>query len=321
MPTHKAHLLLTLATMFWGMQPMFVKWLMHSMTPVTLTLLRYLCISAVMFVMLLWHKDERPISRRNWLLIVLMGLSGIAVNNIVQFGGLKLSTVTNSTLIAAASPTVTATLALLFLKERLIPLQWAGIVISFLGALFLLVKGRLDVLLSLSFNLGDICFVISQTSWSVYSLLSVPVLREVSAIRAVAWSGLIGAGFTALWGAIMGELMLPPLTPEVLGAFAYVTFGGGVCAMLCWNLGVRAVGASEASIFLNVQLVMGLFCGVAFLDEPFQIQQGCGSLAILCGVFLLTNSHKIQVWRDTRPSKRSLLQLVRHPLHHLRHRR
>ena len=164
MPTHQAHLLLTLATMLWGMQPMFIKWLMQSMTPVTLTLLRYLFISVVMFVMLLWQKDTRPISRKNWLLIALMGLSGIALNNIVQFSGLKLSTVTNSTLIAAASPTVTAALATLFLKERLIPLQWVGMLISFLGALYLLVKGQLGVLLSLSFNRGDICFVIAQTS-------------------------------------------------------------------------------------------------------------------------------------------------------------
>ena len=147
------------------------------------------------------------------------------------------------------------------------------------------------------------------------------MLREVSAPRAVAWSGLIGSAFAALWGIVSGELMLPPMTPDVLGAFAYVTFGGGVCAMLCWNLGVRAVGASEASIFLNVQLVMGLFCGVMFLDEPFRLQQGCGSLAILCGVFLLTNSHKIQAWRDTHPSKRSLWQLIRHPLRHYRSRR
>ena len=84
MPTHQAHLLLTLATMLWGMQPMFIKWLMQSMTPVTLTLLRYLFISVVMFVMLLWQKDTRPISRKNWLLIALMGLSGIAVTKILM---------------------------------------------------------------------------------------------------------------------------------------------------------------------------------------------------------------------------------------------
>ena len=322
MPTHRAHFLLTLAAVLWGMQPMFVKWLVQSMTPVTLTLMRYLLISLVMFVLLFWQKDShrRPISPRNWMLLALMGFSGIAINNIVQFEGLKLSTATNSTLIASASPTVTAALAALFLKERLIPLQWVGMLISFFGALFLLTKGRLDVLLNLSFNRGDVYFVIAQTGWSVYALLSVPVLREISATRAVAWSGLIGSALSALWGIASGQLLFPPMTPGVLGAFAYITFGGGVCAMLCWNLGVRAVGASEASIFLNILLVIGLFCGVTFLDEPFRIQQGCGSLAILGGVYLLTHSHKVQAWRDTHPSKRSLLQLIRHPLRHL-HRR
>ena len=318
MPTHQAHFLLTFAAVLWGMQPMFIKWLVQSMTPVTLTLLRYLLISLVMFAMLLWQKkDSRPISRRNWVLIALMGLSGIAINNIVQFEGLKFSTVTNSTLISAASPTVTAALATLFLKERLIPLQWAGMFISLMGALYLLTKGQISVLLDLSFNKGDVYFIIAQTNWSIYALLSVPVLHEISATRAVAWSGLIGSALAALWGLFSGQLMLPPMTPGVLGAFVYVALGGGVCAMLCWNLGVRAVGASEASIFLNILLIVGLFCGVTFLDEPFRIQQGCGSLAILGGVYLLTHSHKVQAWRDTHPSKRSLWQLIRHPLWHL----
>lgn len=65
-----------------------------------------------------------------------MGLTGIALNNVLQFTGLKYSTITNCTLIAATGPAVTALIATICIRERLQILQWVGIAISFVGVIF-----------------------------------------------------------------------------------------------------------------------------------------------------------------------------------------
>ena len=48
-----------------------------------------------------------------------MGATGIGLNNVMQFTGLAISTVTTCTLIAAASPAITAFMAVIFVRERL----------------------------------------------------------------------------------------------------------------------------------------------------------------------------------------------------------
>ena len=59
-----------------------------------------------------------------------MGITGVALNNIAQFTGLQLSTVSNDTLIATTTPAVTALVALIFLRERLLPIELLGILLK-----------------------------------------------------------------------------------------------------------------------------------------------------------------------------------------------
>ena len=54
------------------------------------------------------------------------------------------------------TPAVTSLLAFVFLRERLALLQWIGIIISISGTLYLISNGNLDIILHISFNLGDI---------------------------------------------------------------------------------------------------------------------------------------------------------------------
>ena len=87
-----------------------------------------------------------------------MGLTGIGINNVAQFTGLQYSSITNCTLIAATGPAITALIATIFIHERLNFIQWIGIFISFIGVIFLITKGSIDVLLNFNFNPGDTLF-------------------------------------------------------------------------------------------------------------------------------------------------------------------
>lgn len=88
-----------------------------------------------------------------------MGLTGIGINNVAQFTGLQYSSITNCTLIAATGPAITALIATIFIHERLNFIQWIGIFISFIGVIFLITKGSIDVLLNFNFNPGDTLFL------------------------------------------------------------------------------------------------------------------------------------------------------------------
>ena len=142
----QTYLLLSLATIFWGIQPLCIKILIQNWTPPALTTFRYLLISTILFIIIYLRKEQKFIPPKHCIVpLILMGLTGIGINNVAQFTGLQYSSITNCTLIAATGPAITALIATIFIHERLNFIQWIGIFISFIGVIFLITKGSIAV--------------------------------------------------------------------------------------------------------------------------------------------------------------------------------
>lgn len=286
----KTYLLLILTTIIWGIQPLCIKWLVTSWSPVTITAMRYFLIGTAL-ILLAVHRGERWLPPREcWLSLLLMGVTGIGLNNVMQFTGLKLSTVTNCTLIAAASPAITAFLAAVFVRERLNLIAWLGILISFLGALLVVSHGSLELIRHFAFNWGDILFFLAQIAWTMYSILGLKVMRHISAALTTGWAGLSGAVLTSAYGLLAGELHPVQLSTELWAAFFYTVLFGGVMAMLFWNIGVKNAGPSITSIFQNITPVVGMLGGTLLFAEVIGPLELAGAAAIFGGVYLTTHS-------------------------------
>lgn len=296
MPQNQTYILLSLATIFWGIQPLCIKILIANWTPASLTCLRYLFISMILFFIIYLRHEKKFIPPKNCIIpLLLMGLTGIAINNISQFTGLKYSTITNCTLIAATGPAVTALLSAIFIRERLKLLQWIGIVISFVGVIFLITKGSWEILTNFKFNPGDILFFTCQIVWAAYSIIGLRVMKHLSAIAVTAWSGLLGSIEVALFALFTNQLGYVNLDISGWSSFAFVVLCGGVGSMLFWNIGVKNAGPSMAAIFSNLTPIFGMLCGAVFLSEEIGFMQISGALAIFIGVYITTHSEQLKM--------------------------
>ena len=296
MPQNQTYILLSLATIFWGIQPLCIKILIANWTPASLTCLRYLFISMILFFIMYLRHEKQFIPPKNCIIpLLLMGLTGIAINNVSQFTGLKYSTITNCTLIAATGPAVTALLSAIFIRERLKLLQWIGIVISFVGVIFLITKGSWEILTNFKFNPGDILFFTCQIVWAAYSIIGLRVMKHLSAIAVTAWSGLLGSIEVALFALFTNQLGYVSLDFSGWSSFAFVVLCGGVGSMLFWNIGVKNAGPSMAAIFSNLTPIFGMLCGAVFLREEIGFMQISGALAIFIGVYITTHSEQLKM--------------------------
>lgn len=296
MPQNQTYILLSLATIFWGIQPLCIKILIANWTPASLTCLRYLFISMILFFIMYLRHEKKFIPPKNCIIpLLLMGLTGIAINNVSQFTGLKYSTITNCTLIAATGPAVTALLSAIFIRERLKLLQWLGIVISFVGVIFLITKGSWEILTNFKFNPGDILFFTCQIVWAAYSIIGLRVMKHLSAIAVTAWSGLLGSIEVALFALFTNQLGYVNLDISGWSSFAFVVLCGGVGSMLFWNIGVKNAGPSMAAIFSNLTPIFGMLCGAVFLSEEIGFMQISGALAIFIGVYITTHSEQLKM--------------------------
>ena len=291
MQTNKltASALLICTCVIWGIQPMFAKFVVREMSPIPMVSIRYTIVALTLFAMLAWRGEKLLPPRRTWPALFTMGILGVCINNVTQFTGLQYSTVTNFTIIATLTPIVTALLSFVLIHERLHRLQWLGICSSLCGALYLISNGSLAAILTLSFNIGDVLFFTSQVAWALYSIIVVRIIDDVSPFAIVAWSGLLGSLTTAASAAYLGHFELPSLlSPLALGSYLFVIFAGGLIAMIFWNKGTGIVGPSQAAVFMNIMPLVGIICGVLFLDEQLLTSQAIGGVLILGGVYLTT---------------------------------
>lgn len=289
--SNRIYMFLCLAAILWGAQPVVVKAILKELSPIMITFYRYIGISAILLIILFVNNGRNALPPvRHFPTLVLMGVTGITLNNVLQFSGLQYSTAINCTLVSATTPALTAVLSAVFLQEQMNAVQWSGIMISFLGVLFLVAHGSLRVIMNLSLNYGDIMFFGSQICWAIYSILGRKVMVEISPMATTAWAGLAGAiitGILALWDK---STIITNLSSAGIVSMAYVVIGGGVLAMTWWNNGVKEVGPSQASIFINIMPLVGMIFAVIFLGEHLGWREIIGGMWIILGVYLTTQN-------------------------------
>lgn len=134
------------------------------------------------------------LSKKEWSILILMGLTGTTICSISQYEGLRYAPVFHCVLFSAAVPAITAFLARIFLKDQLSLLQWGGILLSFFGVIFMLTKGNIGNIWYESLNIGDLLFFINEVSWSVYIIASRYVLKNLPPLQVTALASFTGIG-------------------------------------------------------------------------------------------------------------------------------
>lgn len=290
----KYYVLLALSCMLWGFQPVTIKFVTAQMDIMTVIPLRYLFLSITVFILMKITGEKQFLPPKSCILsLMAMGFFGVTVSNGVQFTGLSYSTVGNMTIISTTAPIITAVLARIILKERLNLLQSCGIIISFAGTLYLLSNGTVDTFINMSFNKGDIFFFIGEVAWVVYILISIPVLKKMSVLAVTAWAGIFGGVFTAVYSEATTGFNITALSPLAFISFLYMIWGGGVAAMMFWNLGTKFVGASHAAIFLNLMPVVGIVSAYFTLGEAITLQKIVSAVIIISGVYITTHATQL----------------------------
>ena len=147
-------------------------------------------------------------------------------------------------------------------------------------------EGPLDVLLTLSFNRGDLWVLVAVVLYALYSAL----LRHRPAIHPMSF---LAATF------LIGTVMLVPLyaaeisaglsiapTPGAALAIAYVAVFPGFLAYLFFNRGVELIGANRAGHFLHLMPVFGSILAITLLGERFAFYHIVGIGLIGAGLLI-----------------------------------
>lgn len=281
--------LLVLATLFWAGNFIIGRAVRDAVPPVALAFWRW-TLAAALVAPFGW----RPL-RRDWALlrahlpaVLLLSLLGIATFNTLIYLGLHTTTALNAFLMQALMPVMIVLISRLVFRDRVVPLQGVGIVLSLAGAVVVVVHGDLGQLLGLRLAPGDALVLVAVVSYAGYSafLRWRPPLPPMAFLLVIFTLGATMLLPFYLWESLSGDPVR--LTWTTVGSFAYVGVFPSILAYLAFNRGVELLGASRAGLFMHLMPLFGAVLSVALLGERLRPYHAMGGALIVGGIALAT---------------------------------
>ncbi|HTR03597.1 MAG TPA: DMT family transporter [Thermoanaerobaculia bacterium] len=278
----EVHAALTGAQVGFSLFPILGKLALAGIPPLVLAFLRVSTAALLLDLLRRASGSEsiRPGDRQR---LFLYGLLGVSFNQVLFILGLFYTTAINTTILTATIPVFTLAAAVLLGRERMTLRPALGILLAGVGALALLNAQRFDWS-SDSFR-GDLLLLANSTSYSLYLVLSRPILAHYRVVT-----------FTAAvfrYGAILIALVAIPdllrFHPSAVPTLAWACLAGVVvlCTVIPYLLNSWALARTQASrvaFYVFLQPLLSTVLAVTILRESLTPKTVLAALLILAGL-------------------------------------
>ena len=289
MQNTKAYFMLVCATLFWAGNFMVGKFAFFSnVPPMSLVFVRW---SLVWLLLLPFTYKEiikyKEVIFKNLPLLLFLALTSVGLFNSFTYLSLVYTQVINASLFNTAIPAIIILLCFIFKIEKTNKYQILGLIISVLGILSIITKLNLEILLSLSFNKGDLIMIGGVISWGLYSSFlkkkkfTLPLLTLVHVLCTF---GLIFIFPQFIFEFSQGQRI--NFNIELIYILIFLALFPSIGSYYCWAGAVSIIGANRAGIFLSLIPLFSTIMAIFFYNEQFKFFHLIGAILIIIGLFL-----------------------------------
>ena len=294
----QVYLLLVLCVLFWSANFVLGRFVAGVIEPWELAFFRWFGVFVVTLPFLIIHiKKIWAALKEHFGMLLLLSTLGIAAFNTLLYIGLQKTTATNALLINSSIPIVILLLSFLILKTEISSRQVVGIVLSTLGVIFLVLKGDMKSILTLSFNQGDFWVIASSLCWASYSVLVKFRPKSLSSfeffITTVALGVVMLLPFYLAQGYTLEREVM--VLTHYTWVICYVVFFTSILCYFLWHKGIAQIGADKTGQFTHLMPLFGSFLAYVFLGERLEWYHLGGIFLIFGGIYLCLFVKKVSV--------------------------
>ena len=282
--------LLIVLSVIWGMAFVAIRRAVIELSPVNLTILRWLIVSGGFLTLAPFiGKPKAPIKKEHIPRILLVSLMSVAGYHLSLNYGETIVSAGLAGLLISVGPIFVATLSVLFLKEKIGIRVIAAIALAIAGAFVLSIGADL----SFTQITGPLAVIFSAFSFAVYAVGSKPLVKEYGALPAAVWAAVIGTLFLLpllSWNFVTEVQALSPT--GWLSVLFLAILSTIIANMILYSLvGARVI--SHLSIQLLLIPVVSLVGGILLLGEGLTVTTIIGAALLLSATALVT-SRRVQ---------------------------
>lgn len=233
-------------------------------------------------------RSAPPLTRRDWGMLLLLGLLGYYGASLFDFLGLQYISAGLERLILFTYPTLTILIGVLFMGKQLQRRQMASLLLSYAGI-------GLAFMHDLTFSgetraviIGGTFVFASSVTYALYLSGSAPMIRRLGAARFTALVMIVSTAAAQLHFFVSLPLASYLLPARLYAYIVAIVVFSTVLPMFMQSASIARIGAARSVLIGTLGPVLTIFSGWWILDEPMSVAQMAGTALVLAGVLLAT---------------------------------
>lgn len=258
-------------------------------TPLGLNGLRFIAGLAFFWIFSIFKSEK--VAFKDLLMLMAGAVFGLMANQVLFIKGLSMTTSIDASIISTTVPIMTMLLSALILKEPISWLKAIGVAVGATGAVFLVFsagKGETAMQGDIAGNL--LCFA-SAFSFSLFLVMTKPVIQKYSAITVMKWMFLF-ATIMALPFSYKDMMAtdFSSISSENTLRLIFVLFFATVLPYLLIPVGQKTLRPTTQSMYNYVQPIVAVTLAIIAGTNDFTVTKMLASGLVFLGVYIVTRS-------------------------------
>ncbi len=291
----KSHLALFAANLIYSANYSIAKEVMPSFIgPFGFILLRVL-FGTLCFMTAIFPLRKTKVQREDRMLFFWCAVTGVAVNQLMFFKGLELTTPIHASLFMITCPIIVMVISMFIARGEKISLpKILGILLGAIGCVLLVIQGGK---IKSSFNapnivLGDLFIFINASSYAVYLVLVKKLTAKYDALTISAWIFFIGMFMVLPFGAKeLSQVDWSSFDTKAILDTLYVVIFATVFAYGLYIYALAKASPSTAGIYIYLQPLLASVFAILYGQDKIDALKIIAAILIGAGVYLVTIYH------------------------------
>ena len=225
-----------------------------------------------------------------------LGAMGCGVCGAFPFLAGQTTTVTNMGIIYTSSPVFIILISYFFFNEDINIKKIIGLISCLVGVFIIIIRGNLELLTNLKFNIGDLWMLAAAIGWALYSIYLFYWKTKFKIFERFTLISFFGA-LSLLPFYICEELFFKQtyFTQEFYLWVIFAAISPGIIAFTLYTLAQNKLGASLTGFTLYIFTIYGAIYGFFLFEEKFENYHIIGTILVFLGVYFARKKNEKKI--------------------------
>lgn len=245
-------------------------------------------VSLVLYAIIYLIFVREKIDRKDWVRIACCGLFGIALNQLLFFKGISLTSSIHGALFMITSPIITFIISHILIKEKLVKVKILGICLGAVGAMILIFSSFKEI--GNSSVIGDLFVAANAISFSIYLIIVKPLMQKYKPITIALLCFLTGSVWVIMAGFNQAmEVDFSSIPSMYYWHLGFVILGATFIVYLFNIIAIKSVTPTTVSSYIYLQPFFAILISLLFTDEKLTFYTCLGGFFIIFGLWLINH--------------------------------